>query len=213
MLQAAWRAKEQKQKSKLVHPPGESESSVTGNMWADLSGSAFLEPDHLQHQLHPSASHARSLTQRPPNQPCKSSTPGWGGAEDAEGLGPSQDGFWASLLKRRGQRAVWGSPWVPFHLLLVAEAQEARADVRGHPRAAFMKEPLEDEETGHRDGEDELAEWVHGHPPLLWKDGRNETDKLWLHGDQVSPLIAFCSQYLSSSYFAFTSIVNNCGWR
>lgn len=43
--------------------------------------------------------------------------------------------------------------------------------MRGHPRAAFVKEPLEDDEARHRDGEDELAEWVHGHPPLLWKDG------------------------------------------
>lgn len=27
-----------------------------------------------------------------------------------------------------------------------------------------MEEPLEGEETGHRDGEDELSERVHGHP-------------------------------------------------
>lgn len=34
-----------------------------------------------------------------------------------------------------------------------------------------MEEPLEGEETGHRDGEDKLAEWVHGHPTPLWEEG------------------------------------------
>lgn len=35
-----------------------------------------------------------------------------------------------------------------------------------------MEEPLEAEETGHRDGDDELAEWVHGHPTQLWEEDR-----------------------------------------
>jgi len=30
-----------------------------------------------------------------------------------------------------------------------------------------VEEPLEGEETDHRDGEDEQAEWVHGHPTTL----------------------------------------------
>lgn len=37
-----------------------------------------------------------------------------------------------------------------------------------------MEEPLEGEETSHRDGEDKLAEWVHGHPTPLWEDGEKE---------------------------------------
>lgn len=41
-----------------------------------------------------------------------------------------------------------------------------------------MEEPLEGEETGHRDGEDKLAEWVHGHPTPLWEDGETEGERL-----------------------------------
>lgn len=63
-----------------------------------------------------------------------------------------------------------GSPWVPLHLLLFTEAREACADAQGHPGADSVEEPLEGKEAGHRDGEDELAEWVHGHPTPLWKD-------------------------------------------
>lgn len=37
-----------------------------------------------------------------------------------------------------------------------------------------MEEPLEGEETSHRDGEDKLAERVHGHPTPLWDDGEKE---------------------------------------
>lgn len=34
-----------------------------------------------------------------------------------------------------------------------------------------MEEPLKGEETSHRDNEDNLAEWVHGHPtPLSEKE-------------------------------------------
>lgn len=40
-----------------------------------------------------------------------------------------------------------------------------------------MEEPLEGEETGHRDGEDELAEWVHGRPTPLRKDGEKKEGK------------------------------------
>lgn len=66
------------------------------------------------------------------------------------------------------------SPGVPLHLLLVVEAREARADARGHPGTDFVEEPLEGEETSHRDGEDKLAEWVHGHPTTLQQDGEKE---------------------------------------
>lgn len=51
-------------------------------------------------------------------------------------------------------------PGVPFHLLLVAEAEEAVVDACGCPGADSVEEPLEGEET---DGENELVEWVHGH--------------------------------------------------
>lgn len=76
-------------------------------------------------------------------------------------------------MGRRDSRVHVRLPRVPFHLLLVAEVEEAGADAHGHPGADFVEEPLEGEETGHRDGEDELAEWVHGHPsPLrLWGGG------------------------------------------
>lgn len=63
------------------------------------------------------------------------------------------------------------SPGVPLNLLLVTEAEEAgAADARGHPGADLVEEPLEGEETGHRDGDDELVEWVHGHPTRLWEE-------------------------------------------
>lgn len=68
------------------------------------------------------------------------------------------------------------SPWVPLHLLLVSEAQEAGADAHGHPGADSVEQPLEGEEAGHRDGEDKLAEWVHGHPTPLWKDKERNQD-------------------------------------
>lgn len=76
-------------------------------------------------------------------------------------------------LSTRQQLRV-GLPGVPFHLLLVAEAEEAGADAHRHPGADFVEEPLEGEETSHRDGEDELAEWVHGHPSPLrsWEEER-----------------------------------------
>lgn len=41
-----------------------------------------------------------------------------------------------------------------------------------------MEEPLEGEEAGHRDGEDKLAEWVHGHPTPLREDGEREGKRL-----------------------------------
>lgn len=49
-----------------------------------------------------------------------------------------------------------------------------------------MEEPLEDDETRHRDGEDELAEWVHGHPPLLWKDGEMRQTSCVRHASPVT---------------------------
>lgn len=59
------------------------------------------------------------------------------------------------------------SPRVPFHLLLVAEAKEARTDAYRQPGADSVEEPLEGEEAGHRDDENKLVERVHGHPTLL----------------------------------------------
>lgn len=42
-----------------------------------------------------------------------------------------------------------------------------------------MEEPLEGEEAGHRDGEDELAEWVHGRPtPLRNGEGGEDTETM-----------------------------------
>ena len=69
------------------------------------------------------------------------------------------------------------SPWVPLHLLLVTEAKEAWADAHGHPGADSVEEPLEGEEAGHRDGEDEQAEWVHGHPTPLREGRRAEKSR------------------------------------
>lgn len=46
--------------------------------------------------------------------------------------------------------------------------------MHGHPGADFVEEPLEGEETGHRDGEDKLAEWVHGHPTPLWGERKEK---------------------------------------
>lgn len=93
----------------------------------------------------------------------------------------SPSGLWAENLLHTAceySHSSWSqvhvrSPWVPFHLLLVAEAEEARADAHGYPGADFVEEPLEGEETGHRDGKDKLAEWVHGHPTSLWTEQKN----------------------------------------
>lgn len=140
--------------NKPVHPPSESVSSETGNMWADCCW------DRLNSSTHP-------LYVQSAWDWSDQTSPKWDicririGTGDLHRTGldaPAQSLWLESSLQ---------SPWVPLHLLLVAEAEEAGADALGHPRAAFVKEPLEDEETGHRDGEDELAERVHGHPPLL----------------------------------------------
>lgn len=126
-----------------AQPTSESDTSVTGNMWADCR-CISLDPAETLPLWATPASHSPLYVS----------------------MWQDSDSSWARVRFR--------SPWVPFHLLLVTEAEEAGADARGHPGADFVEEPLEGEETGHRDGEDKLAEWVHGHPTQLREDGEKE---------------------------------------
>lgn len=56
---------------------------------------------------------------------------------------------WFFFFSFNKQQIDVGLPRVPFHLLLVTEAEEAGADAHGHPGAYFVEEPLEGEETSH----------------------------------------------------------------
>lgn len=79
-----------------------------------------------------------------------------------------------------------------------------------------MEEPLEGEEAGHRDGEDKLAEWVHGHPTPLWehkerKDEAQKQTKTW--GETSGPEYALYTPWTLKSKnlpltYSFTTTVS-----
>lgn len=70
-----------------------------------------------------------------------------------------------------------------------------------------MEEPLEGEETCHRDGEDKLAEWVHGHPSPLWEDGEKESKR------KVKKLGMLCYNILKNKNPAISEYVSLHGNR